>query len=132
MEREFMEFDVVIVGAGPAGLAAMQRLLGHARDRGLITILDGKRNDIASTAAAYADATFTVWGADALTVNPYLGRDAVEQPDQHREGNETGGKEVVRRLAEHGDRPGEEGNQRPPPSPQQDQARGKVFHQGVQ
>jgi orotidine-5'-phosphate decarboxylase len=54
----------------------------------LVTILDGKRNDIASTAAAYADAAFAgatidgakypVWDADAITVNPYLGRDAVE------------------------------------------------------
>src|SRR5262245_23854278 len=43
---------------GPAGLAVMQRLIARARDRGLLTILDGKRNDIASTAAAYADATF--------------------------------------------------------------------------
>jgi orotidine-5'-phosphate decarboxylase len=73
---------------GPAGMAALQRLLRKARDRGLLTILDGKRNDIASTAAAYADAAFggvavaghvhPVWEADALTVNPYLGRDAVE------------------------------------------------------
>jgi orotidine-5'-phosphate decarboxylase len=73
---------------GPEGLAVLQRLLRKARDLGLITILDGKRNDIASTAAAYADAAFggvsiagrtlPVWEADALTVNPYLGRDAVE------------------------------------------------------
>src|SRR5207302_6965234 len=45
-------------------------------------------NDIASTAAAYADAAFAgtwletgrqrVWPADAMTINPYLGRDAVE------------------------------------------------------
>ncbi len=73
---------------GPAGLLALQRVLRHARNRGLLTILDGKRNDIASTASAYADAAFAgvtvagrvypVWDADALTVNPYLGRDAVE------------------------------------------------------
>jgi orotidine-5'-phosphate decarboxylase len=73
---------------GPDGLAVLQRLLRRARDLGLLTILDGKRNDIASTAAAYADAAFggvafqggtlPVWDADALTVNPYLGRDAVE------------------------------------------------------
>ncbi len=63
---------------GPAGMATMQRLLRKARDLGLLTILDGKRNDIASTATAYAEAAFSVWGADALTVNPYLGRDAVE------------------------------------------------------
>jgi orotidine-5'-phosphate decarboxylase len=73
---------------GPDGLSALQRVLRHARARGLLTILDGKRNDIASTAEAYADAAFggvtydgtrqPVWDADALTVNPYLGRDAVE------------------------------------------------------
>ncbi|HTU91753.1 MAG TPA: orotidine-5'-phosphate decarboxylase [Gemmataceae bacterium] len=73
---------------GPEGMAALQRLLRKARERNLITILDGKRNDIASTASAYADAafggtrlagrTYPVWEADALTINPYLGRDAVE------------------------------------------------------
>jgi orotidine-5'-phosphate decarboxylase len=73
---------------GPAGFSAQQRLIVKARGLGLIVILDAKRNDIASTAAAYAEAAFTgfrsesrtlpVWGADALTVNPYLGRDAVE------------------------------------------------------
>lgn len=41
-------------------------------------ILDAKRGDIASTAEAYARAAFETLGADALTVNPYLGRDAVE------------------------------------------------------
>jgi orotidine-5'-phosphate decarboxylase len=63
---------------GPEGMAAMGRLLAKARGLGLLTILDGKRNDIASTAAAYADAAFNVWGADALTVNPYLGSDALD------------------------------------------------------
>ncbi|GAB4503079.1 MAG: bifunctional orotidine-5'-phosphate decarboxylase/orotate phosphoribosyltransferase [Anaerolineales bacterium] len=41
-------------------------------------ILDAKRGDIASTAEAYARAAFETLGADAITVNPYLGRDAVE------------------------------------------------------
>jgi orotidine-5'-phosphate decarboxylase len=73
---------------GPEGMTALQRVLTKARQRGLITILDGKRNDIASTASAYADASLDgtrladrrhpVWDADALTVNPYLGRDAIE------------------------------------------------------
>jgi orotidine-5'-phosphate decarboxylase len=73
---------------GPAGFSALRRLLEKARRLGLLTILDGKRNDIASTATAYADAAFggtvleghalPVWQADALTVNAYLGRDAIE------------------------------------------------------
>jgi orotidine-5'-phosphate decarboxylase len=73
---------------GPDGMKALQAVLRRAREQGLITILDSKRNDIASTAAAYADAAFggtlvdgreyPVWDADAITVNPYLGRDAIE------------------------------------------------------
>ncbi len=73
---------------GPTGFMAQQEILKVARQYGLITILDNKRNDIATTAAAYADAAFLgtmldgkrlpVWQADAITINPYLGRDAVE------------------------------------------------------
>ncbi len=74
--------------AGPPGMAALAAVLRRAREMGFVTILDAKRGDIASTAAAYADAAFAgvgtesgvvpVWDADALTVNPYLGADAVE------------------------------------------------------
>ncbi len=66
---------------GPAGMSALQAVLRRARELDLVTILDSKRNDIASTGLAYADAVFgkdAVWPADAMTVNPYLGRDAVE------------------------------------------------------
>jgi len=63
---------------GPPGMVALQRVLTRASDLGLITILDAKRGDIASTAEAYATAAFRAFAADALTVNPYLGRDAVE------------------------------------------------------
>jgi orotidine-5'-phosphate decarboxylase len=73
---------------GPAGLTALQHVLKRARERDILTILDGKRGDIASTATAYAEAALCrvgfgerrlpVWEADAVTVNPYLGRDAVE------------------------------------------------------
>jgi orotidine-5'-phosphate decarboxylase len=63
---------------GPEGMAVLQRLIRKARGLGLLVILDSKRNDIASTATAYADAAFAIWQADALTINPYLGRDAVE------------------------------------------------------
>ncbi len=63
---------------GEAGYAVLGRLLRRAKSLGLLTILDGKRNDIASTATAYAEAAFQQWQVDACTVNPYLGRDAVE------------------------------------------------------
>jgi orotidine-5'-phosphate decarboxylase len=66
---------------GPAGMAVLGRLIGYARSKGLLVILDGKRNDIGSTAAAYAQGFLghdSPWGADALTVNPYLGADSLE------------------------------------------------------
>jgi orotidine-5'-phosphate decarboxylase len=63
---------------GPSGVAALQRVIRRAKELGLVTILDAKRGDIASTAAAYAAAAFDVMDANAVTINPYLGRDAVE------------------------------------------------------
>ncbi len=41
-------------------------------------LLDAKRGDIGSTAAAYAQACFDVLGVDGVTLSPYLGRDSVE------------------------------------------------------
>ena len=43
-----------------------------------IVILDSKRGDIGSTAEQYAHEAFERYDADAVTVNPYLGRDSVE------------------------------------------------------
>jgi orotidine-5'-phosphate decarboxylase len=66
---------------GPSGMTALARVIQHARRAELIVILDGKRNDIGSTATAYADAYLgagSPWGSDALTVSPYLGRDSLE------------------------------------------------------
>jgi orotidine-5'-phosphate decarboxylase len=64
---------------GPAGMSAMKTVLTAAKSMGFVTILDAKRGDIASTAEAYAQAAFgPTWDADSLTINPYLGRDAVE------------------------------------------------------
>jgi uridine monophosphate synthetase len=61
---------------GLAGLRALRRTI-EAVGPEIPVILDAKRGDIGSTAAAYARAAFEVWGADAVTVQPYLGRDAV-------------------------------------------------------
>lgn len=84
---------------GPAGLAAYEATVECAKAHGLLVIADGKRNDIAQTARQYAAAYLgageaaagieaNVAGclaaadretpkADALTVNPYLGRDSL-------------------------------------------------------
>jgi uridine monophosphate synthetase len=61
---------------GPQGIAALQRVIA-AIPAGIPVILDAKRGDIASTAQAYARAAFQTLGAQAITINPYLGRDAV-------------------------------------------------------
>lgn len=62
---------------GSAGLAALERLRG-AIPADVPVIMDAKRGDIGTTAARQAVALFDALGADAVTVNPYLGGDAVE------------------------------------------------------
>ncbi len=67
---------------GPAGMTALGRVIDYARQCGLLVVLDGKRNDIGTTATAYAEAYLgappeSPWGADALTVSPYLGDDSL-------------------------------------------------------
>ncbi len=66
-----------------AALGAEDQLLAtiryiHEKHPGLPVILDSKRGDIGSTAAKYAQESFERYGADAVTVNPYLGFDSVE------------------------------------------------------
>jgi orotidine-5'-phosphate decarboxylase len=64
---------------GPQGMLALADVISHARSRGLLVLADGKRNDIGSTAEAYAAGWLAgPWATDALTVNPYLGLDAIE------------------------------------------------------
>src|SRR5439155_986422 len=63
---------------GAPGQIALENVIMKAHRLNLLVILDAKRNDIASTAQAYAEAAFRLLNADALTINPYLGRDAVE------------------------------------------------------
>ena len=68
---------------GPSGTKALHDVVRYAQQAGLMVILDGKRNDIGSTATAYADAYLgagegSPWGADALTVSPYLGDDSLD------------------------------------------------------
>jgi orotidine-5'-phosphate decarboxylase len=70
---------------GPPGMVALAQVIHHARRQGLIVIADGKRGDIGSTAFGYARAWLAgenpeaaPWGADALTINPYLGVDTLQ------------------------------------------------------
>lgn len=64
---------------GPHGMTALADVIAHARARGLLVLADGKRSDIGSTAEAYAAGWLAgPWAADALTINPYLGLDAIE------------------------------------------------------
>ena len=59
---------------------ALQRLIAHihAAHPGIPVILDAKRGDIGSTAQHYASEAFDRYGADAVTANPYLGRDSLQ------------------------------------------------------
>ncbi|MFM7395996.1 MAG: orotidine-5'-phosphate decarboxylase [Gammaproteobacteria bacterium] len=66
-----------------AAVSAEDQLLEtirYIRDRapGIQVILDSKRGDIGSTAEKYAREAFERYGADAVTINPYLGRDSAE------------------------------------------------------
>ncbi len=73
---------------GAAGWDALERVAALARQAGLLVIADGKRGDVPTTAQAYAEALFgggsgpfgayPGLGADAATLNPLLGRDALE------------------------------------------------------
>jgi orotidine-5'-phosphate decarboxylase len=62
---------------GSAGVAALERLRARVPSN-VPFIADAKRADIGSTAARQAVAIFETLGADAVTLNPYLGRDALE------------------------------------------------------
>lgn len=61
---------------GSAGLAALERIRASI-PTDVPVVIDAKRGDIGSTAARQAVALFDVLGADAVTVNPYLGGEAV-------------------------------------------------------
>ncbi len=61
---------------GPEGWAALQSVIQAVPDD-IPVILDAKRGDISSTASAYARSAFEVLGADAITLNPYLGYDSL-------------------------------------------------------
>lgn len=62
---------------GSAGVAALERVVAHARRLGFVVVLDAKRGDIGISAEHYAAAA-TAAGADAITVSGYLGPSTIE------------------------------------------------------
>lgn len=65
---------------GPAGLEALVATVQHIREQlpDVPVILDAKRGDIGNTNRGYAAAVFDVVGAHAVTLHPYLGREALQ------------------------------------------------------
>uniref|UniRef100_B1XT60 Orotidine 5'-phosphate decarboxylase n=1 Tax=Polynucleobacter necessarius subsp. necessarius (strain STIR1) TaxID=452638 RepID=B1XT60_POLNS len=65
--------------------AQLEKLIGHLKDKypHIPVILDSKRGDIGSTADHYALEAFNRYGADAVTVNPYMGFDTIEPYLKH-------------------------------------------------
>ena len=62
---------------GSAGYAALERIIDHVNGR--VPVLgDAKRNDIGNSARFYAKGLFETIGFDAITVNPFLGRDSLQ------------------------------------------------------
>ena len=59
-------------------LSALKETIQYAHKNDLLVILDAKRNDIGSTSEAYAYSIFKNYGADACTINAYLGIDGVK------------------------------------------------------
>ncbi|MCP5266576.1 MAG: orotidine-5'-phosphate decarboxylase [Burkholderiaceae bacterium] len=60
--------------------AQLERVCAHIRKRhpGIPIVLDAKRGDIGATAAQYAREAFERYGADAVTLSPYMGFDSIE------------------------------------------------------
>ncbi len=73
---------------GSAGIAVLEEICAYAREQGLYVIMDAKRGDIGTTCEAYAaaylggiqvgDNTFSPFDCDSVTVNGYLGTDALK------------------------------------------------------
>ena len=73
---------------GWAGMAVMEKTIRYAQERGMYVIADIKRGDIGSTAQAYAEGwlgrtalegeSVQAFGADSVTVNGYMGSDAIK------------------------------------------------------
>jgi orotidine-5'-phosphate decarboxylase len=76
---------------GPAGMEVYRALIAASEELALPVIADVKRGDIGPVATAYAEAHLGVYGAACVTVNPYMGEDAVLPFLEEARGQERGG-----------------------------------------
>ncbi|MFH0737193.1 MAG: orotidine-5'-phosphate decarboxylase [Candidatus Micrarchaeota archaeon] len=58
------------------GLYVLEELIQHYKEK-VPVILDAKRGDIGKSSEAYAREAYEFWGADAVTISPYMGEDSV-------------------------------------------------------
>lgn len=63
----------------------LEKLILYIKDKGGLVILDSKRGDIGNTAKKYGIETFDRYGADAVTLSPYLGPDTIEPYLKHED-----------------------------------------------
>ena len=61
---------------GSDGFEVLKKTISYI-PKDIVVIIDGKRNDIGNTARKYAQTLFEILSADAVTVNPYLGKDGI-------------------------------------------------------
>lgn len=63
---------------GIEGLKSLKKTVDYIHSLDIPVIVDAKRNDIGNTATAYAKGIFDFFEFDAMTVNPYMGKDTIE------------------------------------------------------
>lgn len=71
--------------AGVSAEAELEKTIRYIQALGVPVLLDAKRGDVGSTAEWYARELFERYGADATTINPYLGLDAMAPLIEYRE-----------------------------------------------
>jgi orotidine-5'-phosphate decarboxylase len=72
---------------GSKGWKELEKIVSYIRrkDSSIPIILDAKRADIGSTNDGYAKAYFDTLGVDAITVHPYLGKEAIQPFLDHKD-----------------------------------------------
>ncbi|MDO8649759.1 MAG: orotidine-5'-phosphate decarboxylase [Candidatus Berkelbacteria bacterium] len=72
--------NIAFYEAEPEGVYALDQIINHIRHvaPGVPVILDAKRGDIGNTNKGYVKAAFEQLWVDAITVSPYLGREAMQ------------------------------------------------------